>query len=270
MATKRHSEERRWTLKAAMYAGFISTFLAFLETPNAGAQALLYDNTDHLWSLPHTGPRNIIWVGPEQRDWIDAQPFKLGEHDNVASLSIPIARDLGSVAAGTIRFSIWDDNGRGFPGQEVGELGVLDIDSLPRFDFPGNQGGPRPSVVANQFPLVTFDSRIDDLVPGETYYVFIDYRDLDRTPFGDVLVGLGNDVAGTNRTGTSLIKKNEDRDWEPGSLGSHHFLQMSVTTSDEPYTTIVCPVGTIYHQDFTMGDGRSGDHVHASGLGILG
>ena len=95
--------------------------------------------------------------------------------------------------------SIWDDNGRGLPGQEVGELGVLDIDSLPIFDFPGNQPNLPPA--PNQLPSVTFDSRIDDLVPGETYYVFIDYRDLDRTAFGDALVGLSNDVAGTNRAG---------------------------------------------------------------------
>ena len=243
---------RRHVLQLSILAFAVTTALP----THSHAQSLLYDNTDHLWSRS-VGARNIHWVGPERINWIDAQPFRLGGHDNIASVSIPMSRSLDATSTGTIRFTIWDDNG-GVPGQEVGELGVLDIESLPRFNHASDFLPPRPP---NPLPLVTFDAPIEDLVPDETHYVVIDYGGLDSVSFGEVLVGLGNDTAGTNRGGTALITFGdkalpplEHSDWELGSLSSHRFLQMSITTASEPYTTIACPVGTIYHQDFTLGN----------------
>ncbi len=245
---------------------FAAAFWAFLlfpqDRPGAMGQAILYDNTDHLWSLPHTGPRNVRWVGPSAPgEWYEAQPFNLGAHDSIASVSIPMARGLSAAATGTIRFSIWDDNGRGFPGQEVGELGVINIESLPRFDFLRNQENPQLGLVPNPLPSVTFDAPIDDLVPGETYYVAIDYHDLSSYELGNLLTGLSS-TAGASRIGGELygdgfpVPPFEDSDWVTAVtfFSPNQFLQMSVTSADEPYRTIVCPVGTTYHEDFALGD----------------
>ncbi len=218
------------SISCTMVACFIGAFLTPLDQPNAAAQALLYDNTDHT-RFYEDGRSRMLWVAPgggsnvSDSNWFNAQPFKIGNHDNVASVSINLARNISAMATGTVRISLWDDNGRGFPGQEVGELGVLDPTTLEIFDFPA-----LTPTLPDSLPLVTFDSPIDDLARGETYYVVMDYRGID--PFdGDVLWGVSNSAVGSNRPGELLVTDRtdavpplEDSDWTPIS---QYFVHIS-------------------------------------------
>ena len=231
----------------------------------AAAESLLYDNTHHPWSSNRNLPNTVLWTGPSDAgDWFDAQPFKLGGHDNVSSVSIRMARNLGRTAEGTIRVSIWGANAQGLPGEEVGELGLLDISELARFDFPGNQGGPTPPLL---LPEVTFDGPIDDLVPGEKYFVVKDYRGIAPFRFGDILAGLSNSANGTNQAGgaiatvTNAVPPFENSEWFNLAqvFGPNQYSQMRVMSDGEPYGVIPCTVGDVYRQDFDNVLGDNGE-----------
>ena len=227
------------------------------------AQAILYDNTHLDWNRDRTVP-GTIWTGPSSPgDFFFAQAFNMGGHDNISRVEIPMARHTNSDAAGTFAIAIWDDNGEGFPGEEVAILGEFKADSLTKFDF-GTPSSPNPIIDP---PVITLDAPVGDLNPGDTYHVVIDNRGLEGISFDDQLWPLANVTEGTNGVGGSRGGFNkqpplENSDWVTPPF-AHQHLQMKVVADGEPYSVVPCPVGEVYEQAFNGSIGNDGTtNVH--------
>ena len=191
MATQERTKTHGCRMAKMIVVSICCTVLSPLDQPIAAAQALLYDNSH----LEHHGtPKGTIWLGPQfPGDWFFAQPFKMGAHDNISSVSIPMMRSVRQRnVSGNFAVAIWDDNGDGFPGQEVAVLGKMDVTSLTTHDFGTPVDNPAH---------ISFDTPVDNLTPGKTYFIVIDNRELDSFNSGVQLWALANTREGTNGVG---------------------------------------------------------------------
>ena len=242
---------------------FIATVVVVISVSSSTlghAQAVLYDNTDHLWEFPHgVTPKNVTWIGPVGNDkFFAAQGFYMGNHDTIASVNLPMGKETNSTATGSFRVAIWDQNDAGFPNEEIAELGVVDVSDLAvtaDFNIP-----PSDVEGALYLPEYRFDGPIGDLIPGEKYFVVFDFDHLTPgDPFGLMLQGISNSPIGTNGAGKLLDTGDihaappiANDAWQLTSriFSPHAYLQMSVIAEGNPYEPFPCAVGEVYHQTF--------------------
>ncbi|MEZ5328127.1 MAG: choice-of-anchor R domain-containing protein [Verrucomicrobiales bacterium] len=92
-------------------------------------EIVLYDNTMFEAKPPPGAPPNVQPPWGTRGDTHFAQQFYTGEADNVSSVKLTIKR-TGS-PGGKISFEIWDTGDDGFPGEMVGSLSEIEVDSLP-------------------------------------------------------------------------------------------------------------------------------------------
>lgn len=202
----------------------------------ANAQVVLYDNAD----LPV--PRGQRLTHPDEA-WLFAQPFRTGDASmTVTSVSIPFARTGNPT--GEIHLSIWD-NENGLPGELVDELGVInDLGSLPEF---------APSLTA--LSSLTFEGPAAQLSPNSTYFVYMDFTEVDSTsitsstfPLNNIVNGTPTTTAGTNGAGSLLSTDRGTTNWFDVSekTGRRMYLQMSIEATD---SSLVCMFGGDFDDD---------------------
>jgi hypothetical protein len=256
---RQHPQTASRNMSSSKY--FVVAIILALMPCIGFAESVLYDNTDHRWSLPHTGPKNATWIankGGNPVAFFSALPFYMGGHGNVSGVSIPTGLDDSAPKRGSFRVSLWDSNNDGFPGQEIHELGVVDIASLTVCcDF----GGRGPLLAPPVLPNVEFDTSVTGLTPGATYFVFIDWDNLPTVGFNAVQ-GLTNSAIGANGAGAALdsidnpVLPLSNSDWRPTSRDFPHgkHIQMRIVSANDPYDVVSSLVGETYSQTFDAMD----------------
>lgn len=229
-------------------------------------QAVLYDNTDHVWSVPHSGPKNVLWIGTgglrfegEEYRFVGAAPINLGGHDNISSISIPFGREASTPAEGSLRITLWDSNDDGFPNVEIAEFGRIDfadIDPTTSFDAATTSADN-----GRTLPIQRFNTPIGNLEPGGTYFIGYDFDNLPVARHGGIQ-GLTNSASGANGAGATLgspenpsfpIANNE---WMSirGVFPHGEHLQMRVESASNPYEVAASTLGKTYFQPFDSMD----------------
>ena len=221
------------------------------------AQAVLYDNTDHKWSVPHNVPKNVLWIGGGREPLINAQPFNIGGHDNISSVSIPIGLEDSTPTDGSYRVTLWEGNEAGVPGREIHEFGVVDLSELTvasDFDGGGNliEGPYLPEITLSSNPAT-------GLTPGGNYFLVHVLDNLPSSSHG-IIQGLTNSRIGSNGAGDSIDSPESytlpiaDEDWtRTYAVFAHgNNIQMRIESAANPYEVATTPVGEVYSQSFDL------------------
>ena len=151
----------------------------------ATAAETIYNTLNH----PFAG----AWFNERPGD-LAAQPFVLGEHDTITSVTLGMRRR--GRPGGTLYVDIYNDDGVGSPGTQIGRLGSID-----------------PNTVAVGGGDYLFDDVVSGLDPNGSYYIVVSH---DGSTFNnDNRVSWGStdrrDVSGAGEA----VAKTSLNDWHP-------------------------------------------------------
>ncbi|MEZ6121149.1 MAG: hypothetical protein R3C28_31910 [Pirellulaceae bacterium] len=132
------------------------------------AEVTLFDHLDPLRDPDADASRWRTWP-TESLEWL-VQPFLTGNANNVASVTIDFLATGNP--QGELTIEIWDDNGKGQPGNVVGVVGSLDL-----ADLDGAGDGIGDWGHWGDWEFITFDDAVSGLLPNSTYYVVLNSTD---------------------------------------------------------------------------------------------
>ncbi|MEZ5328126.1 MAG: hypothetical protein R3F19_24040 [Verrucomicrobiales bacterium] len=146
----------------------ISLSLA-ITLPVLAETEILFDNLDDLGvEVPERGEG--LWhfkFGPFDPEGGAAQKFTAGSSGNVTSVTLGLARLLDP--GGKLVVSVREVDASDFPGDIVGVLGEVEINSLQRLNSF--------SETTPHFDKVTITGLVEGLVPGESYFIALHDED---------------------------------------------------------------------------------------------
>ena len=152
----------------------------FLST--ATTAETIYDTLNH--------PVKGAWFTERPGD-LAAQPFVLGEHDTITSVTVGMGRR--GTPGGTLYVDIYDD-GAGAPGAQIGRLGFIDSNTV--------------AVGGDDY---LFDEAVSGLDPNGTYYVVVSHDGFTFNNGNRVSWG-GTDRRDLSGAGEAIVKTSLN-DW---------------------------------------------------------
>jgi hypothetical protein len=148
---------------------FLTLMMVFALTTMFSGRPLGAETVVHYDNLDGTTPEGRsfkVWSSNSSENGY-AQKFKAGQTDSVTSVTLELSR-FGS-PGGRLIVGIWEeDEATGNPGQVVGNVGEIEINSLPQVD-----AGNLPAFL----DFVTVEGLVNGLVPGKEYYLVVKHTE---------------------------------------------------------------------------------------------